>query len=157
MDWLVVGAFILVGLLLILAEVIFVPGTTVVGILGLGVLGYGIYYAYDVMGPQKGHLVLGLASVLTIAMLVVAFRNRSYERFSLKSTMVSKVNEGFFLPKIGDTGKTLSTLKPIGKALFGEELVEVRSNGAYIDENVEIEVTSVQGTKIIVQPITEKK
>ncbi len=157
MDWLVVGAFIVVGLLLILAEVILVPGATVVGLLGLGVLSYGIFYAYDEIGTQSGHLTLGSASVLTIVMLVVAFRNRSYERFSLKNTLFSKVNDGFFLPKKGEKGRTVSTLKPVGKALFGDELVEVRSNGVYIGENVQIEVRSVQGTKIIVQPITEIK
>lgn len=154
MDWLPIAAFILIGLVLIIVEIIFVPGTTVVGIAGFLSMGYGIYQSYSLYGNSVGTLTL-VASLLVSGLLIyMSFRNRSWERFSLKSEMTSKVNESFDLElQPGDKGRSVSSLKPIGKALFHDEEVEVRSNGGFVEENQEIEVLRVEGKNIFVQPV----
>lgn len=154
MDWLPIAAFILIGLVLIIVEIIFVPGTTVVGIAGFLCMGYGIYQSYALYGNSVGTLTL-VGSLLVSALLIYfSFRNRSWERFSLKSEMTGKVNEGYGLNvKVGDRGQSVSSLKPIGKALFDDEEVEVRSNGGYVEENQEIEVLRVEGKRIFVKPV----
>ncbi|MFT6941450.1 MAG: membrane-bound ClpP family serine protease, partial [Cyclobacteriaceae bacterium] len=50
MDWIIVISLIVFGLGLIIVEVIFVPGTTVVGIAGLIIGTYGVYEAYSSFG-----------------------------------------------------------------------------------------------------------
>ena len=144
----------LFGTFLLVAEIVFVPGTTVVGILGFIFSAYCIYLGYDYFGPTTGTLILLAGAVLNIVALVLAFKGKSWERFSLKNTMKGKFNEDFKVDlKEGDKGLTISSLKPIGKAQFGEHEIEVRSDGGFVMENVEIEVKRIESSKIIVEPI----
>ena len=154
MEWLIIIGLMLLGIFLIVAEIIFVPGTTIVGILGFVFSAYCIYLGYDYFGPTIGTLILLAGLVLNVLALVIAFKGRSWERFSLKKTMTSKFNDEFKINlKEGDKGITLSSLKPIGKALFNDQEIEVRSNGGFINENVEIEVLRIESSKIFVQPV----
>ena len=154
MEWLIIIGLMLFGTFLLVAEVIFVPGTTVVGVLGFIFSAYCIYLGYDYFGPTTGTLILFGGAVLNISALVFAFKSKSWERFSLKGTMTGKFNEDFKHDiKVGDKGVSISSLKPIGKALFGDHEIEVSSNGGYLDENIEIEVVRVESSKMIVQPV----
>ncbi|WP_420316702.1 NfeD family protein [Ekhidna sp.] len=154
MEWLIIIGLMLLGTFLIVAEIIFVPGTTVVGILGFIFSAYCIYLGYDYFGPTIGTLILLGGLVLNVIALVIAFKGRSWERFSLKGTMTGKYNDDYkFDLNIGDKGMTISSLKPVGKALFEDREIEVRSNGGYINENVEIEVLRIESSKIFVQSV----
>ncbi len=153
MEWLPIAIFVLLGLVLIIVEIIFVPGTTVVGIAGFLSMGFGIYKAYEVFGNTVGTLTLIGSLIVSALFIYISFRNRSWERFSLKSTMEGRVNDGMFVVSVGDKGKSVSSLKPIGKALFEDHELEVRSNGGFVEENVEIEVLRVEGNKIFVKPV----
>lgn len=154
MDWLLILGLMLLGTFLMVAEIIFVPGTTIVGILGFIFSAYCIYLGYDYYGPTTGSFILVGAFVLNVAALILAFKSKSWERFSLKNTMKGTFNEDFQIDlKEGDKGITVSSLKPIGKAMFGEREIEVRSDGGFVMENIEIEVKSIESSKIIVQPV----
>ena len=52
---------------------------------------------------------------------------------------------------VGVRGTTATLLTPAGKAQFGDELVDVISDGEVIDAGHGIIVTSVQGNRILVQ------
>ncbi len=154
MDWITIIGLIFLGTFLIIAEIIFVPGTTIVGILGLIFSIYGVYLGYDYYGASTGTIILLVASVVNVAALVIAFKGKSWERFSLKGSIKGKFNEDLKIElKIGDKGMTISSLKPVGKAMFDDHEIEVRSNGGFVDENVEIEVIRIESSKIFVQPI----
>ncbi|MEP1093939.1 MAG: hypothetical protein ABJG78_02450 [Cyclobacteriaceae bacterium] len=156
MDWITVIGLVVFGIILLVAEIIFVPGTTIVGILGLLFSGYGIYLSYDNFGPTTGTIFLLSTLILNTIALVLAFKGRSWERFSLKSSMTGKFNQDIKLGlKEGDIGQSISSLKPVGKALFDDNEVEVRSNGGYINENVEIEILRIESKKIFVQPVNK--
>ena len=144
----------LFGTFLIVAEIIFVPGTTVVGILGFIFSAYCIYLGYDYFGPTTGTLILIGGAILNVLALVLAFKGKSWERFSLKGTMEGRFNEEMKHDiKIGDRGRSISSLKPVGKALFGEIEMEVSSNGGFVNENIEIEVVRIESSKIIIEPV----
>jgi membrane-bound ClpP family serine protease len=87
--------------------------------------------------------------------VVLSLRGKSWERFSLKETNVSKVNEVSL--QIGDLGVTLSSLKPYGKALFGDSEVEVRSNGEFLEENTNVIIVNIESSRIFVNPEKQKK
>lgn len=53
----------------------------------------------------------------------------------------------------GDVGVASSTLRPAGKATFGEQFLDVVSDGGYIDHGTKIEVIRVAGNRIVVRPI----
>ena len=46
MEWLILVSLVLLGMVLVLVEILFIPGTTVVGILGIIVGIIGLIYAF---------------------------------------------------------------------------------------------------------------
>lgn len=154
MDWLPIIGLLLFGTFLIVAEVIFVPGTTLVGILGFLFGCYGVFMAFDRFGTATGTAVLIGAVALNIIALVIAFKGQSWERFSLKNSHQAHVNDDFKVElSVGDQGKTISSLKPVGKALFQEKELEVRSEGHYIRENMDVEILRIESNKIFVKQL----
>jgi membrane-bound serine protease (ClpP class) len=53
----------------------------------------------------------------------------------------------------GMTGVAQSVLRPAGKARIGERLVDVVSNGPYIQAGTQIEVVEVAGNRIVVREV----
>ena len=142
------------GLGLIIIEIIFVPGTTVVGILGFAGMIFGIYLGYAYFGNNTGHALLAISALVSFLSMFWVFKTGAWERFSLKKTSKSKFNEGQNNSlKIGDEGISLSTLKPVGKAEFNFEEFEVSSIGDYIDEREKIKIIRKEGNKIYVEKL----
>ena len=54
---------------------------------------------------------------------------------------------------LGQRGTTTTALSPAGKARFGEELVDVLSNGDFIPRGSDVEVTEVHGNRIVVRSV----
>lgn len=155
MEWLFVLGLILIGIGIIIVEVIFIPGTTVVGILGFIISMYGVYLGYDYFGTPTGHIIFAGGFLATAIAIVGAFKSGAWDRFSLKESMDGRVNDDFQMDiNVGDVGESISSLKPIGKAIFNDQVIEVRTNGDYIRESNKIKVIRVEGRKIFVEPLT---
>ena len=156
MEWFAVIGLIVLGMILFIVEIIFIPGTTIVGIAGFLCSVYGVYLGYDYFGTTGGTMVLLGAVCFNGGAIVYAFKTKSWERFSLKDINSGRFNEDQdFQLNVGDRGTTVSSLKPIGKAIFNDKELEVRSEGTYIRENQEIEIIKIDNKKIIVKPITQ--
>lgn len=52
---------------------------------------------------------------------------------------------------LGARGESVSVLRPAGKARFGENFVDVVSDGGFIDQGTPIEVVAVDGMRIVVR------
>jgi membrane-bound ClpP family serine protease len=155
MEWLIITALILFGLILIILEVVFVPGTTIVGIAGVIIGGYGIYMTYTTFGNNTGHLVLSVTLLISLVGLVISLKTKSWERFSLKDANRGRVNEDFTVSlTVGMEGMTISSIRPVGKASFDDTIIEVRSNGDYIPENVPVKIIRIDQNKIYIEPLT---
>ncbi|HCX21302.1 MAG: hypothetical protein CMB80_23245 [Flammeovirgaceae bacterium] len=154
MEWVSVLLLVTLGIVLIVLEIIFVPGTTIVGILGFATGGFGIYLGYDYFGATTGTIIMVFSVLLGFGAIFYSFKSKAWERFSLKDEHRSKYNDGIkFDLQIAQRGKTISSLKPFGKAIFNDQIVEVKSDGAYINENQTIEIKKIEPNKIIVEPI----
>ncbi len=152
--WIIILALLLIGLALIIIEVIFVPGTTIIGIIGLIFAGTGVIISYRHFGNEAGfYILLGMSAVTAIA-LFYSFRSGAWTRFAHKSSIKSKVNEGITASlQIGDEGISLSTLKPMGKVEFQSGQFEVKSLGDYIDVGTKVKIVHIQSNEIIVKPL----
>ena len=64
-----------------------------------------------------------------------------------------KVENKFNYVKVGDEGKTISALRPYGKAIFSERFYEVKSSENFIDENKKIKIINILQDKIMVKKI----
>ena len=152
MSWTIIGILILVGLLFLILEVVVIPGTTVVGIVGFVLMIVAVWQAYAVYGSTAGHLVLGGTLVLTLVGLRFALRSKTWDKVMLKSKIDGRANiivEGSI--KVGDVGKSISRIVPTGKAIFNDEYFEVCTNGEFIDPENEIVVIKIEHNKIFVK------
>ena len=150
----VVIGLLLLGILLLLLEILFVPGTTIVGVGGIILLAIGIYLSYAYLGTIAGHVSLASCVVVVILSLVVLLKGNTWKRMALDSSIDSRslVNMSTRVT-VGDRGVTVSRLNPMGKALFGEKMLEVTSDGEFVDEAKDIEVVKVEQNKIKVKTV----
>lgn len=150
----IILTLLLIGLALIIVELVFIPGTTVVGLLGLTFSIAAIVISYNHYGKNIGVYILLAAVLVTAVALYFSFRSNAWSAFALTSAIKSKVNEGTldFL-KIGDIGITVSALRPMGKVSFDDQVVEVKTSGNYLDQGTSVKVTGLVQNQIIVEPI----
>src|SRR4028118_617186 len=133
MDLITVLILVFIGLVLLLVELIFLPGTTFVGILGFLVLAGGVWLGYEKMGAANGHIILSIALVLSIAIVLFSFKADVWSKFALKDVNHSRVNENV-KPQLqeGDTGRSLSALRPSGTAFLYDTHYHVTPTGAVL-------------------------
>lgn len=151
MDLLLLVMLLVIGFLLVLAEVFFVPGTTFVGIIGLLLLGGAVWHGYVNYGELIGTAVLAGSTIVVVSATIYGFNSGAWERYSHKEKITGRVNlleENIVNP--GDLGVAVSDIRPGGKARIRELLLEVRSKGSFIDSGTPIEVKKVTGNTIFV-------
>lgn len=152
--WIIILSLLLIGLALIIVEVVFVPGTTVVGVIGVIFAGAGIIITFRQYGSETGWYILVGMSVITAVALFFAFRSDAWMRFANKSAISSKVNEGTTVGlQVGDEGTTLSVLRPMGTAEFNGSKFEVKTLGDYIDAGTRVTIVHLSPHEIIVKPL----
>ncbi|QPR70302.1 nodulation protein NfeD [Lysinibacillus macroides] len=150
----------IIGLALIIAE-FFVPGG-IVGILG-GVL---ILLSLILAGANMMQMVTAIFIALVIAMigmviLMKLFGKKLHVLNKLVLMDATTTEEGYVsnvnrTELLGQVGKTLTPLRPSGTMVFGNERIDVVSEGGYIDVNKHVEIVKVEGSRIVVRP-TEKE
>lgn len=150
----VVIALLLLGILLLLLEIVFVPGTTIVGIGGVILLAIGIYLAYDFIGVTAGHISLASSVAAIFLALIVLLKGETWKQMALDTNVQGKgVEQLEKMVSIGDKGKTISRLNPVGKALFDEKILEVSTTGDFVDEDVDIVVIKIDQNRIKVKTV----
>lgn len=153
-DWVIVLALVALGIIFIIVEILFVPGTTVVGILGILATLLGVYLSFDYFGPTVGTWLAAGSGLMFVAAVYIAFKQKTWDRFSLKDTMQGKFNEGLTSTlQVAQRGLAISSLRPFGKAEFAGKEFEVRSFGDYVDSGTAVEIVKINGNTIYVQPI----
>lgn len=143
---------ILVGLVLIFAEVLLVPGVGIAGILGLLSLGGSCFYAFTHIGATAGTIVTVVNVVLVIAFTIWILRAKTWRKMTLHTEIQSKAvpTESSVL-SLGDKGKTLTRLAPMGTVRFGGNAVEVKAIEGMIDPDVIVRVVLIEDNKIYVE------
>lgn len=153
-EWIAIVLLVIIGLVLIYVELLFVPGTTVVGVVGFALTCVGIYLTYEKHGNAAGNYVLIGSFVLSVGAIYYSFKSKAWERFSLKDTNKGKFNEGYSLGlEVGMEGVATSDLKPVGNAEFGDKTYEVVSMGSHIDSGSTIKIIKILGNRITVELI----
>lgn len=151
--WLAIAALIVAGVALLIVEVIFIPGTTIVGILGLLFILAGILVGYSEFGSTTGNYILLGTSIVAVGALYVSFRKGAWKKFSLNTSIDSKVNEGMVSELVaGVEGIAVSALRPMGTAEFNGKIVEVKTNGDYLAPGTPIKIVLIQANDILVEP-----
>lgn len=143
---------ILVGIILIFFEILLIPGVGIAGILGLLSMGGSCFYAFHEFGLTTGIIVAVVNAVLIIGLAIYVLRAKTWKRMSLETNIDSKAVETAVL-SLGDKGKTLTRLAPMGSARFGDYVVEVKALEGMLDPEVPIEVVLIEDNKIYVKAL----
>lgn len=142
---------ILVGIVLILAEILLIPGVGVAGILGLLSLGGSCWYAFYEFGNMTGGIVTGIVALLIVLTTIYVLRAKTWKRMSLETNIDSKaVEDDSAYVSLGLRGVAVTRLAPMGVVRFGEKAVEVKAVEGIIDAGSEVEVMMIEDHKIYV-------
>jgi membrane-bound ClpP family serine protease len=155
--WLAIIILLIIGILLIITELVFIPGTTIFGIAGLLMTAAGVIMTFVNFGTGIGLTILGFSFVVLLILLLISFRSNTWEGLSLKSTNTGKVNEDVKnnLWK-GDQGITLSALRPGGKAEFKDIVVEVNTLGQFLEAGTKIRIIAIRDQRIYVEAVEKE-
>ncbi len=184
-NWVEVALFA-VGILLLLVEIFVLPGFGLAGITGIiciiaGVFGMLIKNPPDRLPwPQDAiawsdftwgvvGLSLGLAGFLVLAwllsrhlpklqflsglILVPASAGRVGQMPVSMTTAPDSETTGV---KVGDTGEVLSTLRPTGRANFGDAIVDVVAEAEFLNRGTTVEIIEIHGNRVVVKAVEEE-
>jgi len=169
---------IAVGLLLIMLEVFVIPGFGLAGIVGLVLLLLGLIATFVPDEPGRTFplyipslpstmqwLRMAIATVVSsmIASLIGMFiLSKFLPRLPVFRTLVPAnptpsevaVDDPYRgAARVGDTGQTEGPLHPAGKARFGSVLVDVVTQGEYLETGAQIEVIERRGNRVVVRSV----
>ena len=154
MSWPIIIIVILVGIALVTLEIVALPGA-ICGIFGGILLAIGVWQSYAQYGTTAGIITLLASIVIAIVLLVILLKSGTWKRFSLNESSDGKTNQvDNATVALGSRGTCLSRLAPAGKAQINNEIVEVHSEGEFIDEGSTVEVIAIEGYKIIVKKMS---
>lgn len=144
---------LVVGLILILLDLFFIPGG-IVAFIGLGLIIYADYLSFELFGSTTGY-IFTIVSVIASGILIAQFFRPSFwNRYGPETEIDSKVNtEDLSKVQIGDKGKSVGSIRPSGTARFGNELVEVHARHSFIESETEVEIVAIEENRIFVKPI----
>ena len=134
-------------------EILVVPGTTLVGLVGGGLIVAAVIIAFNDHGLQAGVLALSGSLVGSVLAIAAALKSNNWRKAMLGTELRGRVN--VIEPEkvvAGDEGTTITRLNPMGKAMIKDDFFEVTSKDNLINENTPIVVVKVEGNKIIVKP-----
>jgi membrane-bound ClpP family serine protease len=153
MDWLAVIALIGVGLILLIIEVIFIPGTTIFGIIGLVCLAMGIFMGYNTFGTGTGSIILIVTLIFSTVLIIYSLRGKSWEKYALNTNSDSRFNDETKITlEVGQEGKSISYLRPSGKAEFDNKDWEVFAHDSFIESGKPVIIEKIENRKIFVKP-----
>ncbi len=155
--WLII-ALVLIGVLLLVAELVLLPGISVAGVGALLAFGVAIFYAFFEYGVLWGVVTLTVTVVLAVIAVFVSLRSNTWQRLSLKTTIDSASTP---IPqqnniRMGQVGITLTRLAPMGKVRIGEVTVEAKAVDDFIDPKQPVEVIGFDNTVVIVARSKER-
>ncbi len=168
----VVAVFFL-GVVLLLVELIFFPGIVILAATGVGLMFGSLLFAMIDLYPDRPFGIsmeglLGPLMNLGIAVLLSVFIISLIARFLPNLPMFRRLilaeaapagpsfditETGFSLPAVGETGVARSILRPAGKADFSGKLVDVVTDGEFLESGAAIRIVRVAGERVVVAPV----
>ncbi len=147
----IISLFILSGIALIVIEVLFIPGTTFVGLLGFLLMAVGVWYAFSEYGSKVGILTASGSIVFLVLIFYWGYKKKVWQKFALHTENDAKiVSSTVSYLQVGQEGLTISALRPSGIAEFDGKRTEVQTFGELIDAGKKIKIIEIRGNEVFV-------
>jgi membrane-bound ClpP family serine protease len=156
MNFLIIIFLVILGIVLLLIEVTILPGITVAGVGSFLVLVYSVYLAFTSYGSLVGFLTLAFVLIVSPLLVYYFFKGKAGKSMVLNTVITGVANE--INPekvKVGDIGVTIGRLAPMGKIKVNDEVVEVRSTGAFVNPGEKVKIISIEKSLVTVEPLNQ--
>lgn len=154
MEYVITALIVLVATLLLVVEVMLIPGFGFTGILGAAAMIGAVAYSFFVIGSLAGWITLLVTIAICVALFVWALYGKSLDKVALKKKIESTVKEDELTRfSVGDKGVSRTRLALIGEAEINGLIVEVKSESGLIDEGRPVEVVRISGDTVFVRNI----
>lgn len=149
------------GIILILLEILVIPGFGIAGIGGIAAILGSLYFLF----PSSEIALAVLAGVMVFSILgaVIMIKyfggSRFWENISLGESQSNErgyVSHQSLKDLVGSRGITITPLRPAGTAKIEEKRLDVVSEGGFIDRDQPVEVIEITGSRIVVRKIPEE-
>jgi membrane-bound ClpP family serine protease len=153
MLWLIL-VLIIIGALLLLVEIVLLPGITIAGIASLASYCGAAYVGYVNYGVSGVLITVGVIVVVSVAATWFSLRAKTWQRFALHQNIDSHSHTSpADVVKTGERGVTITRLAPMGKVIIGGQTFEAKVVEGFVDQQTEVEVTGFENFTVIVKPI----
>jgi membrane-bound ClpP family serine protease len=144
---------LVMGMVLLAAEILVIPGFGLVGLLGIAsTLGAGVV-AFTQMGALWGLLALGGGLGVSGFMAWVLPRTAAGKQLVLaESQRAARVGDVALARLIGIEGEAVTPLRPSGSARVDGRVVDVITDGIYVESGARVRVVQVNGSRVLVEP-----
>ena len=160
---------IMVGVILLLIEMLFIPGFGVAGIAGIVVILWGLYELLLPEIPVGGEIESMALTGLTIGIIggliamFLLFRLMTKTKFWTKLTSpgIESQEAGFSTSigledQVGKDGLAVTDLRPSGWITVDDKRIFVVTEGDYISQNNAVKILSVEGNRVVVRKINKE-
>ncbi|MFI3314199.1 MAG: NfeD family protein [Rikenellaceae bacterium] len=145
---------LLLGVALIIAELLLIPGFTIAGIGSIISFAAAIMITFSYVGSNWAFIVLAIAIVLSAATLIVCTRRNAIKKLTLNTTIDSKVQENADNKiTIGKITETTTRLAPMGNITIDGNTFEAKSISGYIEPRTKVVVVGYEDSIVIVEKI----
>ena len=154
MEYVITASLVLFATILLVVEVMLIPGFGFTGLLGAASMIGAVAYSFFIIGSLAGWITLLVACAICIALFVWALYGNSLDKVALKKKINSTVEEDEITKfAVGDKGVARTRLALIGEAEINGLIVEVKSESGLVDEGTSVEVVRISGDTIFVKTI----
>ncbi len=183
-NWVEVLVFF-VGVLLLAIEIFVIPGFGIAGVTGMICIILGLFgilvgnrpdelpwpktdFDWELFSSGAIGLSLGFFGFLFLAMLLAKY----LPKFELFSSLVlapstprgkREVQISITAPpetesmrvNVGDAGEVVLPLRPVGSARFGDAIVDVVTEGAFLKKGTKVKIVEIHGNRVVVRAIED--
>jgi len=147
----IVVAMMALGLILIAAEVLVIPGFGVVGVIGGVFMVAAVYVSFAYLGSSWGMLSL-LGGVVAAGLLLWLLpKTKTAKQMVLTEAITGDAADPTLAALHGKTGSAASDLRPSGKAEIDGRIVDVVAEAGYIERGSTVRVVHVEGLRVVVE------
>ncbi len=178
-------ALLAIGLILLGVEIFVIPGFGITGFLGLVLILIAVIGTFVPAEPSPDpartpffnwpslpatwqalrYGLIVMSSSVIVAMMGILLLIRYLPQLSVGRRLipVNPIGQEMTMPAshpdvalVGDIGIVTGALRPGGQARFGQEIVDVHSQGEYVDAGRRVQVLRREGMSILVRPLPEE-
>jgi len=181
-NWVEVLLFF-VGILLLLVEFFILPGFGIAGMLGIICVLAGLFGMliknppnrvpwpdgpanWDIFMDGLIGLSFGFLGFVVLAWILTKYLPKlqflsglilvpavAKQGTEMEISMTAPPVPGNIGVNVGDIGQVVSILRPTGKAIFGDAIVDVVAEAEFLDKGTQIEIIKIHGNRVVVKAV----